>query len=126
MRNASRFAQQTVKGARNFCDVKLDYSPSSVRKVDKIIGQFRREGPDVEDVAETLFGLGCYVGEVFVRNAGGKWKADPPSPFGLVIRLDKDSFCDPIAKAFKRFENGAGDSLAYFYQCFAEMTHGED
>jgi hypothetical protein len=71
-----------------------------------------------------LFGFGCYVGEVFVRNAGGKWRNSAETPLAelaglpLLIELGTESFCNPIGKVFKRLENGEVDSLPYFYQVF--------
>jgi hypothetical protein len=121
-RNAPRFAEQMVKGAQEISNVKLDYSPASLRRVDQIIGQLRSEGQSVEEIAETLFCFGCYAGEVLVRHGGGKWRAERSSPFGLVVQLGDESFCDPIGKAFKFFEHGEGESLAYFYRSFAGST----
>lgn len=118
--NASRFAEQMVKAARTISKVKLDYLPASLRKVDRIIEDFRDDGVATEQIAETLFSLGCYVGEVFVRNAGGKWVADRTSAFGLAIRIGKDTICYPIERAFKRHELGSRESVAYFYECFVK------
>jgi hypothetical protein len=84
----------------------------------------RSQGCTSEQIAETLFGFGCYVGEVFVRQAGGSWQAVASTPmanlagFPLVVHLRNDSYCNPIGKAFKRLENGAEDSLPYFYAVF--------
>lgn len=36
----------------------------------------------------------------------------------VVIKLPNGNVCDPIAKAFKRFANGQGDSLAFFHHVF--------
>jgi hypothetical protein len=114
-RTAPKFAQRMVTASRRISSVKLDYSPASLREVDKLIGQFRRHVADPNDIAETLFSFGCYVGEVFVRNVAGKWKAEHNSAGGLIVSLGQDSWCDPIARTFKRMENGAKDSIAYFY-----------
>ncbi|MFF0654822.1 hypothetical protein [Micromonospora tulbaghiae] len=37
----------------------------------------------------------------------------------MVVELGGQGWCNPIAKAFKRLENGPEDSLRYFYAVFA-------
>ena len=74
LRNAPKFAADIAAAALDISGVKLDYSPKSLRLVDEILEGMRSEGVKPEQVAETLFGFGCYVGEVFVRNSGGKWR----------------------------------------------------
>ena len=86
----------------------------------------RQDGCTEEQVAETLFGFGCYVGEVFVRHAGGRWRKASETPmaqvagFSLVIELAKGCLCNPIAKVFKRLKNGEEDNIPYFYQVFSK------
>ena len=38
--------------------------------------------------------------------------------FPLVIQTGPEKFCNPIAKAFKRVDNGIEDHLPYFFQVF--------
>lgn len=123
--NAPKFASDIVCSAAEICGVRLDYSIASIQAVDEIVEGFRQEGCTSDQIAETLFGFGCYVGEVFVRHAGGKWRVSSKTPmakgagFPLVIELNEDHFCNPIGKVFKRLENGDEDSLPYFYQVFS-------
>jgi hypothetical protein len=92
--------------------------------VDEIVEGFRQDGCKSDEIAETLFGFGCYVGEVFVRHAGGKWRNAAETAmaelagFPLVIELGEKSLCNPIGKVFKRLQNGEEDNLPYFYQVF--------
>jgi hypothetical protein len=104
--------------------VKLDFTPDSLALVDGIFDDFRAEGVTGRQIAETLFSFGCYVGEVFTRHAGGRWRAldDVELAVGgwpLVVELGPGRMCNPIGKAFKRLENGPEDSLQYFYETFA-------
>jgi WD40 repeat protein len=122
-KNAPKFASTVVEAARAISKVKLDYSPASLEKVDKILQTFRKEGHTAESLAETLFCFGCYVGEVFVRHNNAKWNKDPNSPFGLVIQIGEEFSCDPIAKVFKRFENGRSSSVAYFYRAMTKLAN---
>jgi hypothetical protein len=123
--NAPRFAEDMVGPAAEISGVDLDYSVASLQAVDDIVERMRQDGCTSDQLGETLFGFGCYVGEVFVRHAGGKWRDAAETAmakfagFPLVIELGKDHFCNPIGKVFKRLENGEEDSLPYFYQVFA-------
>jgi hypothetical protein len=123
--NAARFAADIVEMAEEASGVVLDYSPRSLEDVDAIVQSFADDGCSADDVKETLFGFGCYVGEVFVRNTGATWRPPDESEqdiFGwpMVIELGPESVCNPIGKVFKRLENGDADSLRYFYTVFAE------
>ncbi len=127
--HAARHAELMVPAAKKVSGVVLDYSPDSLLAVDEIIGQFHRDGVPVERIASTLFCFGCYVGEVFVRNQGARWRSTDETPmkeldvFPMVLELGPDRFCSPIGKVFKRHQNGEEDFLPYFYHVF---TKGDD
>lgn len=71
--NAAVFAADIVGVAQSISGVTLDFSVQSLESVDALIQGFRSQGITEERFAETLFGFGCYVGEVMVRNGGGSW-----------------------------------------------------
>jgi len=73
--HAAQHAELMVPAAREVSGVLLDYSPESLLAVDGIIEKFRRDGVPADRIASTLFCFGCYVGEVFVRNAGARWRS---------------------------------------------------
>jgi hypothetical protein len=123
--NAAKHAQWAVEAACSIDHIKLDYSPQSLAEVDRIVGGFHAEGLRVDQIAETVFSLGCYVGEVLVRNHGGVWKmpADTAMPEQLkahcnlmVVVWPDGSIWNPIGKTFKLLENGMCDSAAYWYR----------
>lgn len=122
--NAPKFAADMVSPAAEISGANLDYSVASLQAVDDIIEHMQQDGCTPDQVAETLFGFGCYVGEVFVRHTGGKWRNAAETSmakianFPIVIELGKENFCNPIGKVFKRMENGEEDNLPYFYQMF--------
>lgn len=128
--NAPKFAADIVQSAAEVSGAELDYSVASLETVDAILEGLRQDGCTSQQLAETLFSFGCYVGEVFVRHAGGQWRRGAETPlaelgsFPLLIALGNDSalgpdkVCNPIGKVFKRLDNGEQDSLAYFYQVF--------
>lgn len=122
--NAPKFAEDVAAAAAEISGETLDYSIDSLQKVETIVESFRSDGLTVDQIAETLFGFGCYVGEVFVKNAGGTWKDPEQTPmapfagFPLVVQLSKDTVCDPIGKVFRVFDEGGENALSYFYRVF--------
>jgi hypothetical protein len=124
--NAPRFAADIVESAQIVSGVTLDYGPASLGAVDEIIERFRVDGLRPEQIGETLFGFGCYVGEVFVHHAGGAWRPTESTPMRdvangpFVIELTDGRHVNPVDKVFKRLENGPEDGLSYFYQVFVK------
>jgi hypothetical protein len=127
--NGPRHAAIAVNAARKVSRVELDYSVQSLKELDRVLDGFHRDRADVEAIAETLFTFGCYVGEVFVRNAQGRWVDVEETPmknmeqFPIVIELPGGSLCNPIGRVFKRVENGLEDSLPYFYEVFGKNSN---
>jgi hypothetical protein len=117
--NARLFAADIVAASTEIYGAHLDYTIDSLRQVDAIIERFRSDGVSSDQIAETLFGFGCYVGEVIVRCGEGRWRVTAETPmaelggFPLVVQHGRDSFCNPIGKVFKRLANGPEDSLAF-------------
>lgn len=99
----------------------LDYSVASLRIVDFLIDGLRKGGAEHEQVRETLFGLGTYVGEVLVRRAGAEWvdfDAGQREYFGqpVGVRMPDGRVWNPLGKVRNRFElGGPGESLQTFY-----------
>ena len=75
--NAPLFARDIVASTARITGDVLDYSPGSLAVVDRILEGMGGQGVTVDKVAETLFGFGCYAGEVFVHHAGGRWIKTP-------------------------------------------------
>jgi len=124
--NASEHAELAVAAARSAFDHELDFSEASVDLVDAEVESWRDEGLTGEEVAEQLFVLGCYVGEVMVRLLGGRWVATLVSPlkgispWPLVVMLPSGATWDPIGKVYKRLELGDSEYLpAYFAEAAA-------
>ena len=72
--DAAKYATLAVSMAEKLEGSKLDYSPNSLKSVDEIILKFHMAGKKPEDMQRTIIVLGCYVGEVMIRNLGGKWE----------------------------------------------------
>ena len=106
----------------------LDYSLESLAKVDALLGEFEVPGSDA--LAQTIFTVGAYIGEVVIRHGaefGYRWvfldADDPIAPmmgFRMVIKNNHGAFANPIGKAFKRVDQGPTDSVRFFAE--AELS----
>jgi hypothetical protein len=129
--HAAQHAELAVKAARSISYVRLDYSVRSLKKLDGIIARFRRERVKGNEIRETLFTFGCYLGEVMIRHCGGEWRVPQETPLGrvagvpMVVELESGDVVNPIGKVFKRLRNGKEDSLPRFYQAFAARAADE-
>ena len=130
---AASHAQIAVDAARALDHVTLDYTPASLVEVDRILGKFHAERLTVVDIGETVFSFGCYVGEVLVRNNGGRWvmpRQSVLSRLGLgdsnmmVVELAGGAVWNPIMKALNLLENGESESVTYFYQVATRPSDG--
>ncbi|MFK4098919.1 hypothetical protein ACI2L1_02285 [Streptomyces sp. NPDC019531] len=114
---AARFVARIT--ARN--RLPLDYSVASLRIVDFLIDGLRRGGAEGEQMRDTMFGLGAYVGEVLTRRAGAVWvdfDADQRAYFGqpVGVRMPDGRVWNPLGKVHNRFDlGGPGESLQTFY-----------
>ncbi|WP_405859574.1 hypothetical protein OG361_33645 [Streptomyces sp. NBC_00090] len=117
-RHASEFVGRVTAKVR----LPLDYSAASLRIVDRLIDGLRRGGTGREDVAGPLLGLGAYVGEVLVREAGAVWVDLPPGhllrsvfthPVG--VRMPDGRVWNPLGRTVNRFEIGAVESLQTYF-----------
>jgi hypothetical protein len=113
--SASLFAFELVNAAKRINNVDLDYSVRSLKDVDALLDEFYRTGGAAH---ETILALGCYLGQVFVTQAQGKWCEPKQGPFAgswPMIELVSGNLCNPIGKVFNSVEKGAEDDLVYFY-----------
>ncbi|MBA3465195.1 MAG: hypothetical protein H0T46_35015 [Deltaproteobacteria bacterium] len=121
--SAPRFAEDVARWVRRRFDVELDYSVESLAAVDALLEQMRAEHVQLDDrVGETLWCLGCYVGEVFVRNASAEWKDNELPEIardtGTVWVRCGEAWINPIGKVVKRVALGEGEGLPAFYEAY--------
>lgn len=117
--NAPRFAEGVVATTRDVDGIHLDYSTGSLDEVERILGTYHDDGLDPDRVAGTVFALGCYIGEVIVRHAGGTWQdLDPATsqalntPIG--VQLPDGRIADPVGQAFRRVQDGPASAIPTF------------
>jgi len=104
----------------------LDGSIESFRELDRFFDEQSRPGGLLAGgrPGSKLFAVGCYMGQVFVRELGGVWETDDADPEGeanIAVRLPEGSTVWPVRRAMKRLRNGAEDGL-YVYGRFAAGT----
>jgi hypothetical protein len=119
--SAARHAALAVELFRQEFDSDLDFTPGSLEALDGQIESLREDGYSAEDVAEALFVIGCYVGEVMVRALRGRWMPTARtalarvSPWPMVVLLADGSAWDVIGKVYRRFEVGESEYLPAFF-----------
>jgi len=119
---ASRRAEESVEFVHKKFGFALPYSPESLLVVDAIVDKIKETGATEEQASGLLAGLGCYVGEVFVRHARGSWRWAAEMGMGrscrfpVVVALPGVTGCDAIGKVFERFSTGPKESLASLYE----------
>jgi hypothetical protein len=99
-----RWAADAVAVMREGARVRLDYSPQSLWRVDRMIEEIRQEGAPYAAVQGVLRGFGAYGGEVVVRWAGGEWVEDGGDHW---VRTWDGRYWDPFEEA-RRCYTGEG------------------
>jgi len=128
--NAGEIAAMAVPVVEENYGVALDYSPASLKRLDVIIDDLRRD-QRFEALQTLLFSLGCYVGEVLVRHAGGRWRTTEELGLGKVasspiaVEMPDGRGCNPVGRVYKRFQKGREDSLAGFFQAMTGAAPDE-
>lgn len=127
--NATLLAEVCVEAAKKVSGFELDFRPESLALVEDQIERFRMSGTSVDALGSTLFCFGCYLGEVLIRNLGGRWIEEEKSPMkGLagwpLVTLMKNGSCwNPIGRVFKRFDEGVSEAIPYFFATVKAGSH---
>jgi hypothetical protein len=134
MRVSPTTAAQLAEGSVAFVDKKfgfcLPYTPESLIVVDAIIDKIKATGATEQQASGLLSGLGCYVGEVFVRHARASWRwtaemgMSESCRFPIVLALPGPTACDSIGRVFRRFSGGAADSVALLFEMVVAARPG--
>jgi hypothetical protein len=116
-------AAETFRDLASDFGVDLDYSPESLREVERFISEnFADRHGRVKRKHRDLSGAtGAYLTEVILRNLGGHWDWEPEWEVAG-IRFPDGGFTSPLAKSRKRFEDGPGDEFVSYYQMLAETA----
>ena len=109
--------------AAEFCELvrsgfglELDYSPGTLGQLDDFVDTHCGSG-SADDHSTLIVGMGCYLGEVVIRNHGGHWSADEEffhSP-AVVIAGKLETRAFTLSRVWRRFEYGTEQSLVAYY-----------
>lgn len=118
----ARIAERAVAFVERKFGILLPYNPPSLLLVDALVDKIKATGASEQQASGLLMGLGCYVGEVFVRHTRATWrrtaemKMSTVCAFPMVVALPGAVGYNPIGKVFDRFRSGESASVAAFYQ----------
>lgn len=126
----SAAAQSGVDFAQN-CGVTLDYSESSIEKVEDIVGglhnSMARDCPPAKEVERMCMMMGAYIGEVIKRRWGGQWGWESKLHPGQKLLTFTASGIEmwPQAKVHQRLTEGPEDNLWWYFRVFKNQVEGK-
>lgn len=104
-------------------EFRLDFSNESLEAVDCILDCVK----DWRSSKMLVMSLGCYVGEILIRETGGRWcaAADYEGPLWTTwVEVPADSGtvkADPFVRCRKRLKNGKADNVAVWAKLVMAM-----
>ena len=126
VQTAPQIAQGAVALVKKKFGFQLNYDPPSLIVIDLLVDKIKETGASEHQASGLLLGLGCYVGEVFVRHARASWRETAQMgmtktcayPILLALRGGKVG-CDAIGVVFRRFAKGTTESAAHLWETTA-------
>jgi len=106
---AQMFVDGTAAEGRTF-----DWSAGSAQWLDGLCDSFLAADPDQDVIAGMILTMGSYLGELIVRNGGGRWTYDAEAG-AAAVDLPFRQRCFPHNKVGKRLSRGPVHSLRLFY-----------
>lgn len=93
----------------------FDYAPENAERLDAWVELFVAERPSEDVVHSVVVSMGAYVGELIVRNGGGRWTFAPQAG-APGVELTSGLVCFPLNKVGKRITVGPEHSIDQFVQ----------
>jgi hypothetical protein len=122
---APQIAQGAVALVKKKFGFQLNYDPPSLIVIDLLIDKIKATGASEHQASGLLLGLGCYVGEVFVRHARASWRETAQMgmtktcAYPILLALPGKVGCDAIGIVFRRFNAGPAESAALLWETTA-------
>jgi hypothetical protein len=119
-------ASEAVKDAEKENQIKLDYSPQSIEKVEAVLSKIHEQyTKDKSSIAVNGLSMayGAYIGETIKRSVpGSKWERDHPVAGEKSYPIHwKGGESFPCGWCFKRITNGPEDNVWHKYQMLKEQ-----
>ena len=128
------YSLDAVDYAKSHFDITLDFTESSVEKVELIVSKLYDsihrsflsklfyDSPSDDEIETISKVLGAYIGEVFIQEHGGVWGYNEQL---LTLGIQSgDNWLFPCTKVFKRLTKGEEDSLICFYEIAKKQSWG--
>ncbi len=125
VQTAPQIAQGAVALVKRKFGFQLNYDPPSLIVIDLLVDKIKETGASAHQASGLLLGLGCYVGEVFVRHARASWRdtaqmaMTKTCAYPIVLALPGRVGCDAIGVVFRRFDTGPAQSAASLWESTA-------
>ena len=125
MQTAPQIAQGAVALVKKKFGFQLNYDPPSLIVIDLLIDKIKATGASEHQASGLLLGLGCYVGEVFVRHARASWRETAQMgmsrtcAYPIVLALPGAVGCNAIGIVFRRFNAGPAEGAALLWESTA-------
>lgn len=126
-----RLAADSISEALKNSGYNTDFSPDSVREIERFIADNINgeavTGLLAEDTGKRVFALGAYLGETLRRNLGGEWKVDendPEAEMNATLVLPENRECWPVLRVMNRITEGDTDSITHYGQYFGLPVTG--
>jgi hypothetical protein len=92
----------------------LGWDAASAMKLDELCEVFLASRPEKETMQSMIVAMGAYLGELIVRNCGGRWTYDREHEVAVVEVEQR--LCRPHSKVAKRLTHGEEHALWLFYE----------
>ena len=102
----------------------LNFSDESLEAVDSVLDNVK----DWRSCKMLVMSLGCYVGEILIREAGGRWCSEEeftPPLSNAWIEIPTESCtvtANPFVRCLKRIKNGKADGVAVWAKFVMAMN----
>jgi len=125
VQTAPQIAQGAVALVKRKFGFQLNYDPPSLIVIDLLVDKIKATGASEHQASGLLLGLGCYVGEVFVRHARASWRETAQMgmsrtcAYPIVVALPGAVGCNAIGIVFRRFNAGPAEGAALLWESTA-------
>jgi hypothetical protein len=107
-------AEECVLRFAEVFGIALDFSEESLSNLEDLLS--RMDSPPTQ-MSLMVSDLGCYLGEMLIRNLGGHWIVYRELFHSAVSFGEESDWYFPFHKVYKRISSGdEADSLEYFYR----------
>ncbi len=113
-----KMAEETAVSAAKTLGIQLDFTPASLKTLDDAVDTFFEPGGPV--IAPTIMTFGAYLGEVVIRNLGGRWRPSESWEDAAIVDLGPIAELYPMRRMAKRMQEGRENSVEFWYETVAK------